>query len=82
MGVNYAEPDEVVDREARQDDAKALDRRWSDLLKEARTRGRMVVMMRATPLTKRWLPGALAAKRLDGVDIVPLTALLVKPGAL
>jgi polysaccharide deacetylase 2 family uncharacterized protein YibQ len=82
MGVNYAEPDDVVDGEARQDDTKALDRRWNDLLKEARARGRMVVMMRATPLTKRWLPGALSAKRLGGVNIVPLTALLVKPGAL
>ncbi len=82
MGINYAEPDEVVDREARQDDAKSLDQRWGELLKEARARGRLVVMMRATPLTKRWLPQALTAKRLDGVDIVPLTALLEKPGAL
>jgi hypothetical protein len=82
MGINYAEPDEVVDREARVDDATALERRWSELLKEARARGRLVVMMRATPLTRRWLPQALAAKRLGGVDVVPLTALLEKPGAL
>ena len=38
--------------------------------------------LRATPLTRRWLPQALTAKRLDGVDIVPLTTLLHKPGAL
>ena len=82
MGVNYAEPDEVVDQEARQDDTRALERRWTALLKEAHARGRLVVMMRATPLTKRWLPQALSAKRLDGVDVVPLTALLEKPGAL
>ncbi|MGH7731935.1 MAG: divergent polysaccharide deacetylase family protein, partial [Candidatus Eiseniibacteriota bacterium] len=82
MGVNYDEPDEVVDREAREDNAKALDRRWSDLLEEARARGRLVVMMRATPLTKRWLPRALSSRRLGGVDIVPLAALLEKPGAL
>jgi hypothetical protein len=42
----------------------------------------MVVMMRATPLTKGWLPQALTTRRLGGVDIVPLTALLEKPGAL
>ncbi len=81
MGVEYAEPDAVVDREARDDGAKALDARWDDLLKEARARGRLVVLLRATPLTKRWLPGALAARRLDGVDVVPLAALLEKPGA-
>lgn len=82
MGINYGEPDEVVDREARADDVKALDRRWDDILKEARARGHLVVMMRATPLTKRWLSRALSAKRLGGVDIVPLAALLEKPGAV
>ena len=82
LGVNYAEPDALVDREARQDDARALEQRWDELLKEARSRRRLVVMMRATPLTRRWLPQALTAKRLDGVDIVPLTTLLHKPGAL
>lgn len=82
MGINYEEPDEVVDGEARMVNAKALDRRWNDILKEARARGRLVVMMRATPLTKRWLSQALSAKRLGGVDIVPLTALLEKPGAM
>ncbi len=81
MGINYEEPDEVVDRETRSD-VKALDRRWNEVLKEARTRGRLLVMMRATPLTKRWQTQGLSAKRLGGVDIVPLSALLEKPGAL
>ena len=82
MGVNYAEPDAIIDREAREDDARALEQRWAELLKEARARGRLVVMLRATPLTRRWLPQALTTRRLDGVDIVPLAALLEKPGAL
>ncbi len=82
MGVNYAELDAVVDREAKRRDARALDQRWNGLLREARTRGRLVVMLRATPLTMRWLPHALEARRLGGVNMVPLAALLDKPGAL
>ena len=81
MGVNYAEPDAVVDREARRSETRALDRRWNALLKEARARGRLVVMLRATPLTKRWLPRALEPRRLGGVSVVPLGSLLSKPGA-
>jgi hypothetical protein len=81
MGLNYAESDAVVDGEARQADTRALDRRWNALLKEAHARGRLMVMLRATPLTKRWLPRALDAKRLGGVSLVPLTSLLEKPGA-
>jgi polysaccharide deacetylase 2 family uncharacterized protein YibQ len=81
MGLNYAEPDAVVDGEARQSEPKALDRRWTALLKEAHARGHLVVMLRATPLTQRWLPRALDPKRLDGVSLAPLAALLSKPGA-
>jgi polysaccharide deacetylase 2 family uncharacterized protein YibQ len=81
MGLNYAEPDAVVDGEARQAEARALDQRWNALLKEAHARGRLLVMLRATPLTKRWLPRALDARRLGGVSLVPLTSLLEKPGA-
>ena len=82
MGVNYAEPDAVMDREAKQEDPRALDRRWDELLQEARARGRLVVMMRATPLTMRWLPRALESRRLGGVSMVTLASLLEKPGAL
>jgi polysaccharide deacetylase 2 family uncharacterized protein YibQ len=82
MGVTYAEPDAMVDREARERDTRALDRRWSEVLAQARERGHAVVLVRATPLTWRWLPGALASKRLGGVALVPLAALLEKPAAL
>jgi polysaccharide deacetylase 2 family uncharacterized protein YibQ len=76
MGVAYAEPDEVVDLEARASDRRGLERRWKDILKETRARGRLVVWLRATPLTRAWLPTALAPKRLEGVSVVPLSALL------
>jgi len=76
MGVAYAEPDEVVDLEARASDRRGLERRWKDILKETRARGRLVVWLRATPLTRAWLPSALAPKRLEGVSVVPLSALL------
>ena len=58
----------------------ALDRRWDALLRAAHDRGRLIVMLRATPLTMRWLPRALEAKRLGAVAVVPLTSLLEKPG--
>jgi hypothetical protein len=82
MGVAYAEPDALVDREARNGNTRTLDGRWNELLALARERGDLVVMVRATPLTWRWLPQALAARRLGGVNVVPLESLLEKPGAL
>lgn len=82
MGVDYSEPDALLDRETRDDDASALDERWTAILHEARSRGHMVIMVRATPRVWRWLPQALSGKRLQGIDIVPLASLLEKPGAI
>ena len=75
MGVGYSEPDAVVDREARLDDRRALDRRWKEILDRARDRGSMVVWMRATPQSRRWLASALTPQRLDGVAMVPFSAI-------
>jgi polysaccharide deacetylase 2 family uncharacterized protein YibQ len=80
MGVNYAESDAVVDSETRGEGTKALERRWAALLQQARGRGQLVVMLRATPVTMRWLPHAMEPKRLAGVSVVPLASLLDKPG--
>lgn len=80
LGINYAEADAVVDGEARGDGTKALDRRWAELLETARERGRLVVMLRATPVTRRWLPRVVEPKRLSGVSLVPLASLIDKPG--
>ena len=82
MGVDYAEPDAVLDHETRGGSSAALDARWAAVLREAHDRGHLVIMARATPLLWRWLPQALSAKRLQGVDIVPLAALLEQPGAI
>lgn len=82
LGVAYDQPDAVIDAEARGDRPRALDRRWNEVLQETRRRGQMVVMMRATPLTRSWLPKALASRRLAEVSLVPLESVLRKPAAL
>ena len=78
MGLNYTEPDAVLDGEARRSDQAALDRRWNELIRAAHG-GRLLVMIPATPLTKRWLPYALDPEHLRGASVVPLTSLLEKP---
>ena len=79
MGIAYDEPDAVLDGEPRASDTKALDRRWKEILTELQERGQMVVWVRATPTTYKWLPRVLDSKRLKEVDLVPLTALIRKP---
>jgi polysaccharide deacetylase 2 family uncharacterized protein YibQ len=81
VGVVYDEPDAVIEGEAREG-GRALERRWQEVLDEARERGRLVVMIRATPATRAWLPRALDPKRLTGVSVVPLASLLRKPATL
>ncbi len=82
LGVTYDEPDMVLDGETRGNDSKTLDRAWKTTLDEARRRGHLVVMIRATPMTWRWLPKALEAKKLEGVSIVPLASLIRRPATL
>jgi polysaccharide deacetylase 2 family uncharacterized protein YibQ len=80
LGVEYDQPDAVIDAEAQ--DAGALDRRWREILDEARRRGHMVVMLRVTPLSRPWLATALSSRKLGGVSVVSLESLLRKPAAL
>jgi len=82
LGVIYDEPDAVLDTEARAKTPKALDRRWSEILEQARTRGHAVVWVRVTPLTREWLKRATTVKRLDGVDLAPLSGVMRRPAAL
>jgi polysaccharide deacetylase 2 family uncharacterized protein YibQ len=82
MGVIYEEPGAVMDVEARAKSAKALDARWDELLKRARTRGRLSVWVRATPLTRAWLLRATTVKRLRGVDLAPLSGVMRRPAVL
>lgn len=79
LGVAYAEPDAVVEYEARATAPAVLEQRWKSLLEDARNRGQFVVLMRATPATRKFLPAALDPKRLKGVSIVPLASLLRRP---
>jgi polysaccharide deacetylase 2 family uncharacterized protein YibQ len=79
MGIAYDEPDAVLDSEPRASDTKALDRRWKQILDEVQDRGQMVVWVRATPATYKWLPRVLDSKRLKDVDLVPLAALIRRP---
>lgn len=82
MGVGYAQPDMILDGEARQETAAKLDAAWKRVLERAREDGKVVVMLRATPLALEWLPKAISSKRLKDVSVVPLAALLARPGAL
>ena len=78
LGVVYAQADRVLEPGHRHD-TKALDTQWRQALELARRRGRAIVMLRATDAALAWLPAALATKRLGGVEIVPLTALVARP---
>jgi polysaccharide deacetylase 2 family uncharacterized protein YibQ len=82
MGVIYDQPDDVLDTEARAKTPKALDQRWGEILERARTRGRTAVWVRATPLTREWLERATTGKRLDGVDLAPLSGVIHRPAML
>ena len=79
LGVAYNEPDAVIDAEARESAPRALDQRWSRILEDARGRESMVVWLRATPLTLRWLAPALRGKLPAGVYLAPLSAVIRKP---
>lgn len=81
-GVIYDEPEAVLDTEARAKTPKGLDRRWDEILEAARERKGTVVWVRVTPLTREWLKRATTAKRLDGVDLAPLSGVMRRPAAL
>jgi polysaccharide deacetylase 2 family uncharacterized protein YibQ len=82
LGVAYQEPDAVLDAEPRAADSRKLDERWKSVLREARARGHLVVMIRATPQLMAWLPKATSPKKLAGVNLVPLSALVHAPATM
>jgi len=81
LGVAYAQPDIVLEAGSR-GDTRVLDARWKRALELARRHGSAIVMLRASEAALAWLPGALSAKRLGSVEIVPLAALLRRPPEL
>jgi polysaccharide deacetylase 2 family uncharacterized protein YibQ len=82
LGVIYQEPDAMFDEDVRAAKGHTLDAHWKTLLALARSRGHLVVMMRATPQLLAWLPSAASEKKLEGVHLVPLSALLRHPSTL
>ena len=79
LGVSYEEPDVVIDYEAKAAKPALLEQRWKEVLAQARARGHLVAMVRATPLTRGWITRALDVKHLKGVSVVPLSSLLRRP---
>lgn len=82
QGIAYDEPDALLDESARADDTKALDRDWKAALARATERGHLLLMLRATPTSVRWLDAALSSKRLGHVKLVPLSQVVRRPGAV
>jgi len=80
VGAAYEEPDGMIDAEARRGDAKSLDRAWADCVERAKGREQALVLLRVTATSAPWLDRAFSAKALEGVELVPLSALMRKPG--
>ena len=81
VGAAYDEPDLVIDGETRRGDAKSLDKLWTASLERLRERRQAIVMLRVNGTSAAWLDRALAAKRLEGVQLVPLSSVIRRPTA-
>jgi polysaccharide deacetylase 2 family uncharacterized protein YibQ len=80
VGAAYEEPDGMIDAEARRGDVKSLDRAWNECVERAREREQALILLRVTPISAPWLDRAFSAKALEGVELVPLSSLMRKPG--
>ena len=81
VGAAYDEPDLVLDGETRRDDLKSLDKAWTATLERVHDRRHAIVMLRVNARSAGWLDRALATKRLDGIELVPLSAVIRRPTA-
>lgn len=82
LGVAYSEPHVSFNPARWKNDRRELDRRWRDVLAQARKRRQLVVWMRASSTVLDWLPEAASPERLGGVHLVPLSAMVHGPIAL
>jgi polysaccharide deacetylase 2 family uncharacterized protein YibQ len=80
VGAAYEEPDAMIDADARRGDTKALDHAWADCVEHAKDHEQALVLIRVTSTSAPWLERAFSAKALEGVELVPLSALMRKPG--
>ena len=81
VGAAYDEPDLVLDGETRRGDLKSLDKAWTATLERVHDRRHAIVMLRVNARSAGWLDRALATKRLDGIELVPLSAVIRRPTA-
>lgn len=81
VGAAYDEPDVMLDAETRRSDTRALDKAWSAAVKRAQARGSAIVMLRVNKRSAPWLERALTAKRLEGVELAPLSSVIRRPMA-
>jgi polysaccharide deacetylase 2 family uncharacterized protein YibQ len=81
VGAAYDEPDATFDAEARHADLKQLDHDWSEALAAARKRGTALVLLRVTTTTLPWLDRAFDPKRLEGLELAPLSTVIRRPTA-
>jgi polysaccharide deacetylase 2 family uncharacterized protein YibQ len=80
VGAAYEEPDGMIDADARRGDDKSLDRAWAECTDRAKEREQALVLVRVTPISAPWLERAFSAKALAGVELVPISSLVRKPG--
>jgi polysaccharide deacetylase 2 family uncharacterized protein YibQ len=79
VGAAYDEPDLNLDGDARRGDVRALDRAWNKVVERAREHGQALALVRVTPKTASWLARAFDRKRLDGVELAPLSTVIRRP---
>lgn len=75
LGLVYDEPDGIFDPAAWKD-RRARTRAWNGMLDRARERGRFTVWIPASKTVLDWLPDAASPKALQGVNLVPLSAVM------
>lgn len=75
MGLVYDEPNAIFDP-AEFKDARTRARAWHGVLDRARERGRFMVWIPASKTVLGWLPDAVSGRELQGVNLVPLSAVM------
>lgn len=79
MGVAYDAPDAVLDAETLGESSKALDAAWKTLRARALDERQLMVWVRSTPLSRKWLTRIQNPTQLGDVRLVPLTSVLRRP---
>lgn len=81
MGVEYDEPDAMLEAPGKGDADKALDRAWEVVLERASRHGHALVMVRLSPASAAWLTARLRDSE-SGVHWVSASEVLRRPAVL